>query len=134
MDLEHFGGRFSQANHAGHIGGVSLVEDAVVNEEEVAGFGNGLVGEVVDLPTAGTAGDDRSEGIAFDLLASSHFRKDDSLDAPLGHAGSDLRQNGIEDGFIDLLRLLHDGDLGRRFGLANGLDDRVRFDLMGREL
>lgn len=75
----------------------------MIDEKEVAGAGDGLIRKVVDLPAARTAGDDGIKGVSFNLLAGGHFRKDDSLKSSLGHPGANLRKDGIEDGFIDLL-------------------------------
>ena len=134
MNFAHFGGGLSKADHAGHVGGVSLVEDAVVNEEEVTGTGDSWVGKVVDFPAAGAAGDDRVEGVALDFFAGGHFRKDKSLDAAFSHAGVDLGEDCIEDLFVELLGLLHDGNLSGRFDLADRFDDVVGFDLVGSNL
>lgn len=134
MDLDHFGGGFAKADHAGHVGGVALVENAVVDEEEVSGAGDCLVGKVMNLPATGTTSDDGSEGVAFNFFAPGHLGEEESLDAALGHAGLDLRKDGVEDLLVDLLRFLHEGNLGIGFGLANGLDDWVWLDLMGGEL
>ena len=110
------------------------MEDAVVNEEEVTGTGDSWVGKVVDFPAAGAAGDDGVEGVALDFFAGGHFGKDESLDAAFSHAGVDLVEDSIEYLFVELLGLLHGGNLGGRLGPADRFDDVVGFDLVGSEL
>lgn len=113
VDLNHFGSGPSKADGAGHVGGVALMNDAEVDDEKVAGSGDGLIRKVVDLPAIRAGGDDGDEGIAVDFFANRHLGENEPLDSPLGHARLDFGENGIEDDFIDALGFLHDGDLGR---------------------
>jgi len=92
---------------------------------------DGVVWEVVDFPAVGAGGDDGHEGIAVDVFIAGHFGEDETLDATLGHVGFDFREDGGEDGLVEALGFLEQGDLGGGFDLPDVLDDRGGFELMG---
>ena len=131
MDLSHSPRAITKADHAGHVGGIPLVEDAVVEKEKIAVAADGLVRKVVDFPAIGPIGHDGWKGVSFDFLSLGHFSKDESLYSSFGQIRFHLRKNSIEDLFVDFLRLLYDRNFSGRFGLAYRFDDGERLDFVG---
>lgn len=109
------------------------MDDAKVDEDHLVFANDGVIGEVVDFPAAGAGGDDGVEGVTVDGFVAGHFGEDETLDPALGHVRSDLREDGGEDGFVEALGSLHEGDLSGGFDPANVLGDGKRGDLVWLE-
>lgn len=103
VDFPHFWRGLAKADHSRHVGGVALMDDTEVDEEQVTRLDDGSVGEMVDFPAVWADGDNGGEGVTVDVFVGGNFGEDESLHSPLGHARADLREDGIEDLLVDFL-------------------------------
>ena len=104
-----------------------------VDEEHLIGLDDCLIGLVVNLPSGCSGRDDGSEGWAIDFFMLRDGGNDQALNRALGHAGSDARDDGVEDGFVELLGIAEELLLGGRFDAASLLDDIGWLELVSGE-
>ena len=83
---------------------------------------DGVVGKVMDFPSVASGGDNGSEGIAVDLFSSGNFGENDPLHRSLAQAWLNLREDGVEDEFVELLRSGEELDFGGGLESASALD------------